>query len=160
MHDPRLVRRLEPLGDLAADVRRLVDGQRPAREPRREVLPGDELHGDEARAPDLVDAVDVREVRMVQRRQRLRLALEAPQQLVGVGQLLGQDLDRYLALEARVPGAVDLAHPPGAEWAEDLVMDEGLSGGERHEDAKSLARSASAHSTRVLLDSRKLRNYL
>ena len=45
---------------------------------------------------------------------------------------LGQHLDRHLALEARVPGAVDLAHSPGAEGTEDLVVREGLTGGEGH----------------------------
>ena len=36
----------------------------------------------------------------------------------------GQDLDRDLAAEARVAGAVDLAHPAGAERGEHLVRPE------------------------------------
>jgi len=37
------------------------------------------------------------------------------------GQLRRQYLDRHVALEARVAGAVDLAHAAGAEHGHDLV---------------------------------------
>ncbi len=132
MHDADPVRRLQPLGDLPAHVERLVHRQRAALEARRQVFPGHELHRDEARVVDLVDAEDRGHVGMVQRREDLRLALEATEPLVVVGQLLGQHLDRDLAIEAGVLGSVDLAHPPGSERAEDLVVRQGLADGERH----------------------------
>jgi hypothetical protein len=76
--------------------------------------------------------VDAGDVGVVERGERLGFALEAPQPLLVVRELVGQDLDRHLALEPRVLGAVDLAHSAGAEGAEDLVEGEGLAGGERH----------------------------
>ena len=42
---------------------------------------------------------------------------------------VGQDLDRDVAVEARVARAVDLAHAAGAEGGEDLVGAEAGSGG-------------------------------
>jgi hypothetical protein len=59
--------------------------------------------------------VDGGHVRVVEQRERLCLALEAPQALLVVGELLRQHLDGHLALEPRVAGAVDLAHAAGAE---------------------------------------------
>ena len=132
VHDAGLVRGLETLRDLTAHVDGFVDGQRTAREPRGEVLTGDELHREEARVVHLIDAVDARDVRMVQRRERLRLALEATQPLLVLGEALGQDLDRDLTPQARVLGPVDLAHPPGPEGTEDLVVGERLACGEGH----------------------------
>ena len=47
-----------------------------------------------------------------------RLALEPGPRLLGDRQVRRQDLDGDLAIEARVAGAVDLAHAPGACLAE------------------------------------------
>jgi hypothetical protein len=85
---PGLVRHLEPLGDLTADLDRLVDGQRAAGQPRRQVLAGHELEREEADVPLLIDAVDAGDVGVVERRERLGLALEAPQPLLVVRELL------------------------------------------------------------------------
>ena len=61
------------------------------------------------------------DVRMIQRGQRLRFALEAREPL-GIGdEQLGQDLDRDVAIELRVARAIHLAHAAGAERGEDLV---------------------------------------
>ena len=51
----------------------------------------------------------------------LGLALEAGQPVGVGGHALGQDLDGDLAIELRIPRAVDLAHAAGAEGREDLV---------------------------------------
>ncbi len=85
--------------------------------------------------------MDPGNVRVVQRSERLGLALEATQPLVVVGELLGQHLDRHLALEPRVTRAVDLSHRPGPEGTEDLVEGEGLAGGEGQESPEILAGS-------------------
>ena len=67
---------------------------------------------------------------MRQRRDRFRLALEAGQR-VGIGSHgLREDLDRDVAVELRVPRAIDLAHPPRAERREDLVGAEAGAGDE------------------------------
>jgi hypothetical protein len=71
---------------------------------------------------------------MVQRRQRFRFALE-PREPLGIRrEYLRQDLDRDLAVEPGVTGAVDLAHPTGTEQREDFVRAEATARFERHED--------------------------
>ena len=97
---------------------------RSRREPLAERLPLEELGdgvGDVSLAADVVDGEDVR---VGERGERPRLALE-PRDPVGVARDgLGEDLDGDLAAETGVAGAVDLSHPAGAEWAEDLVRTE------------------------------------
>ena len=66
--------------------------------------------------------VDRRDVRVVQRRQQLGLAFETLQPLGVVGQLGRQDLDRHLALEGRVEGLPDHAHPPLADLLDEAVV--------------------------------------
>ena len=69
-------------------------------------------------AAAVLEAVDLRDVRMIQRGERLRFALEA-RQAVGVGrERLGQDLDRDVAIELRVARAIDLAHAACADSGE------------------------------------------
>ncbi len=61
----------------------------------------------------LFEAVDAADVRMVQRRERLRFALK-PGEAIGVlRERVGQNLQRDLASERRVAGAIDLAHAAG-----------------------------------------------
>ncbi len=69
---------------------------------------------------------------MGQCRDRTRLALEAGERVGVARELLGEDLDRDLAVEAVVAGAVDLAHPPGPQRREDLVTAEQSVRDERH----------------------------
>ena len=71
VHDALLVGLLEGLGDLHRDGDRFVDGDRPPLQPLREVLAFHQLHGDEVdRSPTIearaLEAVEVRDVRMVQ----------------------------------------------------------------------------------------------
>ena len=72
----------------------------------------DELHRQKVDAVDLLDGVDRDDGRMIDRRDRTGLAPEAIQHLVTRGQFGGQHLDRDIAIEARVVGAVHLAHSP------------------------------------------------
>ena len=58
---------------------------------------------------------------MIERGERLRFTLEA-RQAIGIGrEQLGQHLDRDVAVETRVAGAIDLAHAARAEHTGDLV---------------------------------------
>ena len=60
-------------------------------------------------------------MRVVERGEHARLALE-PRQALGVArELVGQDLDRDLAAELGVASAIHLAHAADAELREDLV---------------------------------------
>ena len=92
MDDAGRVRGVEAIGDLARDGERFVHRNGPAREPLAEVFAGDQLHRQRKRALRVLEAVNLRDVWMVQRRQRLRLALE-PRDPVGVaGKRYGQIL--------------------------------------------------------------------
>ena len=60
-------------------------------------------------------------VRMVERRERLRLTLE-PREPFGIaGEDVRENLDRDVAIESSVAGSVDLAHPARAQRRDDLV---------------------------------------
>ena len=77
-------------------------------------------------------AVNVRDVRMVQRRQDLRFPLE-PREAIGIiGERLRQNFQCDIATEPRVPRLVDLAHAARADWREDLIGTEAGAAGERH----------------------------
>jgi len=130
--DPLLVRRLERLGDLPGDRQRIGERHRPARDEDRQVVPVDQLHDQGPHAPRLLEAVDLRDVRMVERRQRLRFAHQPAEALRLVRELLGEDLDGDVALQPRVAGAPDLSHPAGPEGTDQLVDAEFRAGGEGH----------------------------
>ncbi len=68
------------------------------------------------------------DVRVVQRREDLGFALEASQPLGVVGEQVGQDLERHVAVELGVAGAVDLTHAAGADLGGDGVGTEGGAG--------------------------------
>ena len=91
MDDALLVRGFERLGDLLRDRQRFVERNRSARDALRQVLAFDQLHH-QARVPLLLDAVDVRDVRMIERREHFRFALEPRQPIAIVGDVAGRTL--------------------------------------------------------------------
>ena len=130
--DALLVRGLERLGDLPGDGQRLVERQRAARERADEILALDELHDQRAHAVRLFEAVDRGDVRMMQLGEQLRFALEAGEALRVGGEGDREDLDRHLAPELGVGGAIDLAHAAFAQLGADLVGTEAGAGGGAH----------------------------
>ena len=66
---------------------------------------------------------------MRQRGDGLRLALESGEAFGIGGDRSRQDLDRDVAIEARVAGAIHLAHTAGAERLQDLVAAEAVPAG-------------------------------
>ena len=130
MDDAALVRRLERLRDLLEDRERLARRHGTARQPLGQRLARHELHLEERRVADLLEAVQRGDVGMVERGEHACLALE-PALVLGIagGQLV-QDLEGDLAAEPDVLGAIDLAHASGAEGREDPVRANGAAGGE------------------------------
>ena len=61
---------------------------------------------------------------MIQARDDARLTFETLAPCGIVCEMLGEDFDRNGAIEARILGFVDLAHPAGAEWRQALVRTE------------------------------------
>ena len=80
-----------------------------------ERLAFDQLQHETAHAVRLFEAVDRADVRMIQRREHPRLALEARAPFRVGRERRRQDLDRDLAPELVVVRAVHLAHAAGAE---------------------------------------------
>ena len=68
---------------------------------------------------------------MVQRGEHLRFAPEARQPLGIEGEVVGQDLQRDVALQCAVASAIHFAHPAGPEDRENFVGAEASAGRER-----------------------------
>ena len=102
-------------------------------------LPGHELHHDEVDALGRLDLVDGDDVRVVEGGGGARLLHEAGAAGLVRQPLGGQHLDRHLAAEARVAGAVHLAHAARAEGPEDLVRAELRPGSEAHGDQRKFS---------------------
>src|SRR5207344_2696581 len=106
------------------DPKRLRGWKRPAREPIRECRAINELEDEGVSAVRLLGTVDRRDVRMIERGQRARLAFE-PRQTIGMLSDVGrQDLESHLAAKLRVARAIDLAHTAGAEQRSEDVCTE------------------------------------
>ena len=90
----------------------------PQSQPVAQRLSLEQLHDgvDDRAVPS--EVVDREDVRVRERGDRLRLALEARERLAVRDEALGQDLDRDVALEPRVPRPVDLAHAARAPIGE------------------------------------------
>ena len=71
------MRGFERVGDLPGDRHRLVSRQRAVGQPIGERETIDELENQEGRGAVFLDAVDTTDMRMVQRREQLRLTREA-----------------------------------------------------------------------------------
>jgi hypothetical protein len=82
------------------------------------------LPGFRSRLVLVTDVEERADVRVVQGRDRLRLAIEPGAELLVRREAGRQDLDRDVALEAGVAPLPDLPHPTGAQGRGDLVRPE------------------------------------
>ena len=80
---------------------------------------------------------------MVQRRQHLRLALEARHAALIIGERGRKDLDSDIAVQPRISRAIHFAHPARTQRADDLIRAETGSIRERHIES-TLHRHAAA----------------
>ncbi len=124
MDDPFLVGGLERLGNLSRDGQRFADRDDRLGNPLRERVAVDELEHERRGAVDRLEAIDRGNLRMIQRRQQPRLAIEAGAPL-GIGrEQRRQHLDRHIAAEGRIVRAIHLAHAAGAEQPDDAIRTE------------------------------------
>ena len=122
VNDAFLVRGFESFADLARDVERFVERDRSLGDTFGESDALDQLHHECA----FFDPVDPRDVRMIERRQHLGLALE-PRHAIGVlGENVRQDFDRYLAPQLSVGSPPHFAHAAFAQLGGDPVMSDGM----------------------------------
>jgi len=124
MDDALLMRGVECPGDLARNLERIADRQRPLPQTIGERDPLDQFKHQRADAVGILQSIDRADMRMIERRKQARFAGK-PRAALGVRrELRWKDLDRDLALELAVPRAIDLPHAPGAERREDRVRSE------------------------------------
>ena len=132
MGDVARVGRGQAIGGLAGVVHGLAHRQWPGVEPLAQRAALQQLEHDVAVLLGAAEVVDGQDVGMRQRGHGLGLALEAREGRGIVGHLRRQDLQRDIAVEARIAGPVDLAHAARAHERHDLVAVETLAGGKRH----------------------------
>src|SRR5580765_5801703 len=76
----------------------------------------------------LFEAEDLRDVRVIQRRESLRLALESGHAVRIGRERLREDLDRDGAFEARIAGFIHFAHAARPDGGDDLVWTQARAG--------------------------------
>ena len=116
MHDTGVVRRVQRLGHLHHDPRRVLQTQPDlAREQRLQILAAEQLHDDVGAA--VLDAVVVhlRDVGAAQPGDAHRLALETGQRAFRLADPLGDELDRDVTAQLLVVGRPHRSHPALAE---------------------------------------------
>src|SRR6185436_10030976 len=117
MRDAAAMRGVERIADLRRVAKHGRDRQRSVQR-----LPVNVLH-DEVIGSDVMQSTNIR---MIQTRDRLRLALEP------VAEPLAGNFDGDGASQTRVAGAIHLSHASGAQRSLDLVRSETRSSGELH----------------------------
>ena len=130
--DALLVRGGQAPGDLAGVVDGLPMRQRRGADARAQRIALEQLGDDVGRAVVGADVVHAEDVGVIERADRARLLLEAAEAIRVRGKRGGQHLDRHLAAEARVTGAVDLAHAARPDRGHDLVGPHASAGRHRH----------------------------
>ena len=121
----------EAFRNLLEDREGFIDGKRSVRQPLFERLAFDELH-DQEEPLRFLEAVERRDVRMIERRDDLRLALETFLPLRVARESFGQDFDGDLALQLAVASAIDLTHAARSDGRKDLVVPQVTADFERH----------------------------
>ena len=128
MDHPRLVRRFQRLRNLLRNRQRLIQRDRPLRDPVSEGRALDQLQHQRPRPLGLLDAVDGGDVRVVEAGEDLRLPLEPGEAVRISREGVGEDLQRDLAVELGVGGLPDLPHAALAQQGGDVVASNALPG--------------------------------
>jgi hypothetical protein len=130
MDNPLFMRNGEPVRDLDRVLDRFANRKTGNRLAQR--LAFEQFGHDVRRALMSADVVDRENVRMVERRRGARFLLEARQAL-DIGRIVvRQHFDGHVAPEPRIAGAIDLAHPTGADRTHDLIRAEASTWRQRH----------------------------
>ena len=122
VHEPLGVGGIESASDLPDKLDRAV-GLEPSLplEQALEIDPLDVAHGDVESAPVLAGVVDGDDVGVIDRRGNARLAQKPLAEALVLGEVWGQKLERHLAPQPLVVGAVDDAHTTAADQRLDPI---------------------------------------
>jgi hypothetical protein len=128
MDDAALVRRGESLRDLMRPVDRAADGEARLLQPLAQRRSFEQLHHRVRDAVLAAEIVNGEDVRMGERGDRSRLALETRQRLRLVRHHVGDDFDRDVAAQALIVRAPDLAHATRADRRDDFIRTDARAG--------------------------------
>ena len=147
MADALLVGGGERARDLDAVLERLAIGDGAPVHPLPQRLAFQQLGDDVGDLALGADVEDGQDVGVVQRAGGPGFEVQAAD-VLGRGQGRADDLDRDVAPQARVAGAVDLAHASGAEPPHDLVRSEAIAGREGDGNLRRLSATVALESER------------
>ncbi len=125
MDDAPVVGHLHGVRHLASDGQRFVNREGPGGDALGQGLALDQLEDKAADALGFFQAIDGRDVRVVERSEELRLAAEAGHAVGVAGEGLGQDFEGDVAVQAVVAGPVDFTHAALAELLGNPIMGNG-----------------------------------
>jgi hypothetical protein len=115
MDDAFVVSGLEGVGDLPRHRERIGNRDRATAQTVRQGLTFDEFEHQGSDPFALFEAVDRADVRVIERREHTRFALESRESLGVGGECARQHLDGHVAPEARVARSIHLSHSAPAE---------------------------------------------
>ena len=130
--DSLVVGRFEGLGDLPGDGERFRDRDRAFRNPIGERESLDQFHDEGDGAAAAFEAVNSRDVRVVQGRQRLGFPVEASQAVSVCRYRFRQHLDGHVPREVGINGPIHLAHAARANLFGNLVGTKPAAWRQRH----------------------------
>jgi hypothetical protein len=116
------VRGFECLGYVSKDRERFFNTQGVPRESFAESLARHQLHHQQPRFTYVLQPMDGRYVRVIERGEHARFAFKALEAAFIAGEVRGYELDGNIASEPRIASAIDLAHPALSEEVEHLVV--------------------------------------
>src|SRR5262245_16342688 len=137
MHDAAAVEGAEGTEHPERHRHRFVERHGAVAQPVGERLSVEQLHDDEDVVAGFADIEDLADRGMVDAGRGARLA---PQPRAGIALVHVAGADRFdcdLALEARIAGAIDLAHSTGSDEREQLVFAEAFPWATRHQEILS-----------------------
>ncbi len=125
MNDTDFVGPRQSVGNLCRDGDCLTEWNGPRLEQRPHGLATNQFHGDEVRVVHATELVNGDDVRVIERGRGTGFQLKAGQGFRLRMAIVQRDcLDGHFTAQARVPGAINLAHAAGAELFEDFVRAE------------------------------------
>ena len=123
MDDSVIMSGLETFGDLPGHIERVVDRHPGAcGDQVGEHRPFDQLHHQPRDSRCFLDAVYLRDVLVVQGGENMGFAFKTGEPLGVRCKLWREDLDGDVPVEPSVAGTIDLAHSPGTQRPDDLVL--------------------------------------
>src|SRR5262245_54258218 len=110
MNDSILVRGFQRFRNLSRNLERLINRYRSTLDALGQRFSTDEFHYEEVLTGRLLESVDRRNVRMIQRCQHSRFAFESSDPFGVVTECFGKELDGNTAAQFQVSGLIHLSH--------------------------------------------------